>query len=98
MRLAGIPADRVTVVEIAGDFVTTSGFQNNYEGDVKKWNYVKLQSGGNLSWWNVYGNHGAAVNGIIVGSVYDEIIVDNQIRTGVTLIEILKEKIVESGE
>jgi hypothetical protein len=98
MQLAGISPDRVTVVEIAGDFVTTSGFQDNYEGDVKKWNYVKLQSGGNLSWWNVYGNHGAAVNGIITGSVYDEIIVDNQIRTGVTLIEILKEKIVESGE
>jgi hypothetical protein len=97
MRLAGIPADKVTVVEIAGDFVTTTGFQNNYEGSVKKWNYIKLQSGGNLR-WNAFINHGAAVNGIIKGSVYDEIIDNGEVYTGVTLIEILKKKIVKNGE
>ena len=82
-----------------GDFVTTTGFENNKDSNGNlKWNYVKLEAGGNLSDWNVINNHGAAVNGIISGSVYDEITVNGEIRTGVTLTEILKEKITKDSK
>jgi hypothetical protein len=71
-----------------------NNWQSKYADNVNsdgslKWNYVKLVSGGNLSSWNMIGNHGAAVQGILNNTKYNSILVNGEMRTGKTLNEIL---------
>lgn len=76
----------------------TDSYANNMRDGKLRWNYVKLQSGGNLSWWNMAANHGAAIKGILNNVIYDKIKVNDSIKYGKTLNFVLNELIEPSED
>ncbi|MFC1589958.1 hypothetical protein ACFL42_00540 [Candidatus Omnitrophota bacterium] len=95
MRIGGISPDKLTIVEVVGDYPQLPLWTNNFsaykdsDGN-KKWNYVKIVDGPGVGlWWS---SHKVPVRGMLEGGLYT-VEVNGVVEKNVTLSDIYKKRI-----